>query len=259
MADVSEILIQQGITIERLGALLALAALIALIIVVRITRRASWQRGTRVPDPTTRVILFPKSSHALVSEADPIGVSASALSSARPAATSDNAPLVNQSAPLAREQRSLPQAGHSALAASLSQALPAAMTASPEMEFPASPAITRRRPKPASEFLDTVLSPETLLARAHELLAAGANVEAASQLRLCIRLASKLQQPLIEAAARLELGDLARASGDLTTACEHWLIARTLFGEHARAAEALAVETRMKTAGCPTDWVLTQF
>lgn len=117
----------------------------------------------------------------------------------------------------------------------------------------------RRRPKPAREAVDSVLSPETLLAHAHEHLAAGAHEQAATQLRLCARLASKLKQPLIEASARLELGDLARASGDLTTACEHWQIARSLFADIARPADALAVEKRMEQASCPTDWVLTQF
>ena len=117
----------------------------------------------------------------------------------------------------------------------------------------------RRRPKPAREAVDSVLSPATLLAHAHEHLAAGAHEQAATQLRLCARLASKLKQPLIEASARLELGDLARASGDLTTACEHWQIARSLFADIARPSDALAVEKRMEQASCPTDWVLTQF
>ena len=74
-----------------------------------------------------------------------------------------------------------------------------------------------------------------------------------------MRLASKLKQPVIEAAARLELGDLARASGDLTTACEHWQMARTLFTTLRRTSDALTAEKRMERARCPSDWVLNQF
>lgn len=122
---------------------------------------------------------------------------------------------------------------------------------------PAASAVLVVRPRRESD--DTVLSPETLLARAHEQLAAGAAEDAAAQLRLCVRLASKLKQPAVEAAARLELGDLARASGDLTTACEHWQMARALFTDLKRSAEMTATEQRMERAGCPTDWVLTQF
>jgi hypothetical protein len=129
----------------------------------------------------------------------------------------------------------------------------------PVVDVPATAPVLRRRPKPANLQTDTVLTPETSLARAQELLATGATEEGASQLRLCVRLASRFQQPLIEAAARLELGDLARASGDLTTACEHWQIARTLFADAARHADADVMEMRMERAGCPTDWVLTQF
>ena len=113
--------------------------------------------------------------------------------------------------------------------------------------------------RPRRESEETVLSPESLLARAHEHIAAGAPEEAAKQLRLCVRLASKLKQRETEAGARLELGDLARASGDLTTACEHWQLARALFTELERKDEMAAAERRMEQAACPTDWVLTQF
>ena len=48
-------------------------------------------------------------------------------------------------------------------------------------------------------------------------------------------------------------------SGDLTTACEHWQIARALFHELKQGRDHAAVETRMLRNGCPTDWVLTDF
>jgi hypothetical protein len=119
--------------------------------------------------------------------------------------------------------------------------------------------VPRKRPRPLRETEDSVLSPETLLARGHELLAAGAPEDAAAQLRLCVRLASKLKQPAIEASARLELGDLALASGDFTMACEHWQLARSLFAGLAQPADVVAIVGRMERTGCPTDWVLTQF
>jgi hypothetical protein len=130
---------------------------------------------------------------------------------------------------------------------------------------PAPPVLTvvpksnRPRPKVVREVDDQVLSPETLLERAHLHLAAGASEEATAQLRLCVRLASKLKQPAIEAAARLELGDLARASGDLTTACEHWQMARALYAALRRDIDTRAAELRMERARCPSDWVLNQF
>ena len=130
---------------------------------------------------------------------------------------------------------------------------------------PAPPVLTvvpksnRPRPKVVRDADDHVVSPETLLERAHAHLIAGASEEAAAQLRLCVRLASKLKQPAVEAAARLELGDLARASGDLTTACEHWQMARALYSSLRRDIDTRAAELRMERARCPSDWVLNQF
>jgi hypothetical protein len=55
------------------------------------------------------------------------------------------------------------------------------------------------------------------------------------------------------------LGDLAHKDGDLTTACEHWQIARALFVELKQDGAHESVEVRMLRNGCPTDWVLTDF
>jgi hypothetical protein len=143
--------------------------------------------------------------------------------------------------------------------------MPSTPTPPAVASHPAPPVLTvvpksnRPRPKVVREVDDQVLSPETLLERAHVHLAAGASEEAAAQLRLCVRLASKLKQPAIEAAARLELGDLARASGDLTTACEHWQMARALYAALRRDIDTRAAELRMERARCPSDWVLNQF
>lgn len=121
------------------------------------------------------------------------------------------------------------------------------------------PVPVRRRPRPAWELAVDGQTPVSLLAKAHELLGAGDHEEAAVQLRACARLASKLNDVAVEAVARLELGDLARSHGDMTTACEHWQLARSLYGELRRVDEAKLAENRMEKAGCPTDWVLTKF
>ncbi len=61
------------------------------------------------------------------------------------------------------------------------------------------------------------------------------------------------------AEVRLELAEVAYASGDLTSACEHWQIARTAYYEDGNADAHAGVEKRMRDNGCPTDWVLTDF
>ncbi|MFT3731042.1 MAG: hypothetical protein QM780_06385 [Hyphomicrobium sp.] len=61
------------------------------------------------------------------------------------------------------------------------------------------------------------------------------------------------------AAARLALGDAARQSGDLTTACEQWQLARTAFLESGDTVQHARVDKCMRDNGCPTDWVLTDF
>ncbi len=143
--------------------------------------------------------------------------------------------------------------------ASMTATMEHVRTAIPTPEPGVAVGVVRRRPKPAVVAIDTTVPPEALLAAAHELLTAGRPEQAAVQLRLCVRAAGHLKLPLIEAAARMELGDLASASGDLTTACEHWQMARSLFTQTQRVEHASAIETRMEAAGCPTDWVLTQF
>ncbi len=100
---------------------------------------------------------------------------------------------------------------------------------------------------------------EAYFERAREKVEAGREQEAAELLRKCIRFASKLAMKEPHARARLELGDIARAGGDLTTACEHWQIARALFFELKEAHALSASEARMRQYGCPTDWVLNDF
>ena len=78
-------------------------------------------------------------------------------------------------------------------------------------------------------------------------------------LRKCILAATTGGQKDCHARGRLALGDVALGKGDPVTACEHWQIARSLFGELRLSQEHDAVEERMRRNGCPTDWVLTDF
>ncbi len=63
----------------------------------------------------------------------------------------------------------------------------------------------------------------------------------------------------VQAAARLQLGDLAEDAGDMTTACEHWQIARDLFDKSENIVAREIAEEKMLSNGCPTDWVLNEF
>jgi hypothetical protein len=101
--------------------------------------------------------------------------------------------------------------------------------------------------------------PVLYLSLAHYRIETGSMADAEELLRKSIRGASRAQQKEVHAQARLVLGDLAHKSGDLTTACEHWQIARALFHELKRRGDHEAVEMRMLRNGCPTDWVLTDF
>ena len=59
--------------------------------------------------------------------------------------------------------------------------------------------------------------------------------------------------------ARMQLAEAARGNGDLTSACEHWHMAREAFQASGHAEEHARVEKLMRDNGCPTDWVLTEF
>jgi tetratricopeptide (TPR) repeat protein len=95
------------------------------------------------------------------------------------------------------------------------------------------------------------------LARCH--LQSGQTSDAEHLLLKSVRGTANGRHKGVHAQARLVLGDLAHAGGDLTTACEHWQIARALFFELKQPHDHKAAETRMLRNGCPTDWVLTDF
>ena len=98
-----------------------------------------------------------------------------------------------------------------------------------------------------------------LLGIAQSQVQSGQASAAAATLRDAIHLAASSGLTGPHAAARLELGELARLDGDLITACEHWQIARGLFHELGARERVKAAETRMSEHGCPTDWVLNDF
>ncbi len=91
------------------------------------------------------------------------------------------------------------------------------------------------------------------------LLVLGDGAAAGEQLRKSLVSSQKLGLKLEHAQARIELGDLSADQGDLTTACEHWSIARSMVHDLKRLADIEAVEARIRDNGCPTDWVLNDF
>lgn len=90
------------------------------------------------------------------------------------------------------------------------------------------------------------------------LTAADANA-AADALRKSVVLASRLDLKAVHAAARLELAQISEVNGDLTTACEHWQIARMLYHDLGQQDDVDQTDAKMLSNGCPTDWVLTDF
>lgn len=106
---------------------------------------------------------------------------------------------------------------------------------------------------------DHAALPGLYLSLARDEIAKGQGSTAADHLRSSVRFAAKTRNAAIHAEARLELAELARASGDLTTACEHWQIARGLFRELSKKPELDGTESLMQRHGCPTDWVLNDF
>lgn len=111
----------------------------------------------------------------------------------------------------------------------------------------------------AEERKELAALPALYLALGQDDIARGQIEEGAGHLRSCIRAAARSRNGAVEAEARLELAELAREAGDLTTACEHWQIARSLFHKLARKSDVAGTEDRMQRHGCPTDWVLTDF
>ena len=100
---------------------------------------------------------------------------------------------------------------------------------------------------------------ELYLRKARDAVSAGDVSGATGLLRQSIGYAQQAGDASIHADARLDLADIAREAGDLTTACEHWQIARKLFIDMSRKDRLAEADALMLRHGCPTDWVLTDF
>jgi len=135
----------------------------------------------------------------------------------------------------------------------------APLAAEPPAPRPAEPQAARPLARVRREAVDPALTAAELLAAGEAYAAAGGHDAAGAHYRAAIRSAQKEKQPALEARARLALGDIARAGGDLTSACEHWQMARVLFSGCGAQDDTASVITRMERAGCPTDWVLNEF
>lgn len=148
-------------------------------------------------------------------------------------------------------QRAIPAAEELAPAPATAGSGPAPI-AEPSVDWPA-------RIKSAESAGDHAALAVSYLSFARTEIADGRHKRAAEHLRSSIRAATKSRNAAVQAEARLELAELARASGDLTTACEHWQIARALFHDLKRESNRDETERLMQQHGCPTDWVLNDF
>jgi hypothetical protein len=105
---------------------------------------------------------------------------------------------------------------------------------------------------------DVALSRDSVLL-AKLLIARSARSEAAALLQSAALVARRAKLPVVHAQARIELADLARSDGDMTSACEHWQMAKLMFHETGRRADQDRMADLMRQNRCPTDWVLTNF
>lgn len=131
-------------------------------------------------------------------------------------------------------------------------------TASTQPEASSMATLTRRLKdaEAAGELIS--LAPLYLeLARAY--LAAGREDDALSALRSAAGLAALHGPKAVHAEARVELAEAAYHAGDLTSACEHWQLARAAYQDDGQSGGAARIGKRMHENGCPTDWVLTDF
>jgi hypothetical protein len=91
------------------------------------------------------------------------------------------------------------------------------------------------------------------------LIARSAHAEAAALLQSAALVARRAKLPVVHAEARIELADLAQSEGDMTSACEHWQMAKLMFHESGRRADQDRMADMMRQNRCPTDWILTNF
>lgn len=138
------------------------------------------------------------------------------------------------------------------------QPLPAAQGVATVAKLPTEPPLEERI-ETATKLGDESLLAELYLLEAREASSAGDMSKATTLLRKSVTSAQRSGNTSVHADARLDLAEIARAAGDLTTACEHWQIARRVFHDLARKDRVAEADTLMLRHGCPTDWVLTDF
>jgi hypothetical protein len=106
---------------------------------------------------------------------------------------------------------------------------------------------------------DDVLLSRHSVQLARLLLARSARSQAATLLQSAALAARRAKLPSVHAEARLELAEMAFIDGDLTTACEHWQMAKVMFHEAGQRGDEGRVADLMRRHHCPTDWILTNF
>ena len=106
---------------------------------------------------------------------------------------------------------------------------------------------------------DDLLLSRRSVALARVLIARSQRPRASSFLQSAVLAARRAKLPVVHAEARIELAELALADGDLTSACEHWQMAKLMFHETGRRHDQDRMADLMRQQRCPTDWVLTNF
>lgn len=106
---------------------------------------------------------------------------------------------------------------------------------------------------------DTQAMLEATLKLSRLLLDQGQPKEASGLLRDAATLAAKSKFESEHAEVRVELANLAKADGDMTSACEHWQIALQLYHDLNRKEDRDKIANCMKECGCPTGWFLNSF
>lgn len=106
---------------------------------------------------------------------------------------------------------------------------------------------------------DTKAMLEATLKLSRLLLHQGVREEADGMLRDAASVAAKSKFEAEHAEVRVELANLAKADGDMTSACEHWQIALQLYHDLNRKEDRDQIAKCMTECGCPTGWFLNSF
>ncbi len=87
----------------------------------------------------------------------------------------------------------------------------------------------------------------------------GGRPQAEALLLKTVTIATRGKFAVEHAEARIELAELSRVDGDMTTACEHWQMAKQLFHDLDRREDTLRMADHLRLNRCPSDWILTGF